>query len=405
MLRSDHAPITVTLDIQQHAQQQMQPTHQVWNTSRDNIPWDIFQSLLATELQPWSDKWTPYLSHTITCTQQDINTCWNELRNIITSIAMHVVRKKTVSYKHNHWFLINPALPSLLSYYNRLKRIIAWKKRDREPIPVELTHRTSQARTAFRTAMRDAKQQCWGELVEQVSQNHQIVWKAWHRTLPSTRQPLPTFTSSNPADAPPLDATDNLNHIARYFQSISTIPNDPAFNNTEDDIVKRTIESLQLPSIPVSLPFTKQQLQEQCNSNNLNTALGPDDISPHFLKHGGPALMSCLFLLFHICYQHGILPLQWTEGMIVALYKHTGDKHNVSNYRPINVTSVIIRTFDRLMLPTLLQYMSHNNIPYAHQYGFTKLRSTYDAIARFLNSICKQYHIPTPAVFVDQQSI
>ena len=53
------------------------------------------------------------------------------------------------------------------------------------------------------------------------------------------------------------------------------------------------------------------------------------------------------------------------------------------------------------MLPTLLQHMSHNNIPYAHQYGFTKLRSTYDAIARFLESICKQYYIPTPAVFID----
>ena len=59
------------------------------------------------------------------------------------------------------------------------------------------------------------------------------------------------------------------------------------------------------------------------------------------------------------------------------------------------------RTYDCLMLPALLQYMSHNNIPYAHQYGFTKLRSTYDAIARLLNSITSQYQLPTPAVFMD----
>ena len=165
--------------------------------------------------------------------------------------------------------------------------------------------------------------------------------------------------------------------------------------------MKHTIDSLRLPSTPVTLPFTKQQLQDQCEHININTALGPDDISPHFLKHGGPALISCLFLIFHICFQHGILPSQWTEGIIVALYKHTGDKHNTSNYRPINVTSVIIRLFDRLMLPTLLDNMSRNNIPYTHQYGFTKLRSTYDAITRLLDSISKQYHIPTPAVFID----
>ena len=406
MLRSDHTPIHITLDIiqlqpQQQQQQQSLPTRQVWNTSRDNIPWDVFQTQLATTLQPWRDTWTPYLNHTMTFTQHDIDICWNQLRDIITSIATHVIRKKTVLMQHKHWFTINPALPSLLRTYNRLKRIRDARKRDMIQISHDLQQRYTQARIAFRVAARDAKQQCFGELVEQVSKDHRIIWKAWHRTIPSTRTPLPTFTSSNPADQPPLTETDNLNHIARHFQSVSTIPDDPAFNNTQDNNVKQTIDSLQLPSIPVTLPFTQQQLQEQCNNINVNTMGGPDDISPHFLKHGGPALMSALFLIFHLCYQHGILPLQWTEGIICAFYKHTGDKHNASNYRPINVTSIIIRTFDRMMLPTLLQFMANNNIPYTHQYGFTKLRSTYDAIARFLESIAKQYHIPTPAVFID----
>ena len=120
MLRSDHAAISITINTIQHQQQQQQ-TKQVWNTSRENIPWDIFQSLLATTLRSWADKWTPYLNHTITCTQQDIDTCWNELRDIITSIALRVIRKKQVFIQHNHWFTINPALPSLLTQYNRLK--------------------------------------------------------------------------------------------------------------------------------------------------------------------------------------------------------------------------------------------------------------------------------------------
>ena len=288
MLRSDHAPISVTLNIIQY--QPQTPTRQVWNTSRDNISWDIFQSLLATTLHTWTDKWTPCLSHTATCTQHDIDTSWNELRDIITSVALRVVRKKAVSTQHNHWFLINPALPSLLSRYNRLKRMRQARKRDNIPFSSDLMQQYSQARTAFRQAMRDAKEQCWGELVEQVSQNHHIVWKAWHRTLPSTQHPLPTFTSSNPSDPPPLNATDNLNYIASHFQTISTLPNDPAFNRSEDNNVKHTIDSLRLPSTPVTLPFTKQQLQDQCEHININTALGPDDISPHFLKHGGPAL-------------------------------------------------------------------------------------------------------------------
>ena len=53
------------------------------------------------------------------------------------------------------------------------------------------------------------------------------------------------------------------------------------------------------------------------------------------------------------------------------------------------------------MLPTLLQYMSSHSIPYAFQFGFTKLRSTYDAILRLLSFIGRYYHHPIPAVFID----
>src|SRR5436190_1786512 len=98
-------------------------------------------------------------------------------------------------------------------------------------------------------------------------------------------------------------------------------------------------------------------------------------------------LMSCLFLLFHLCYQRRVLPSQFTDGIVVALYKQKGDKHLPDSYRPINVTSVIIRLFERLMLPTLQRYMSTHNIPSFNQFGFTKARSTYDAI------ICLLYFI------------
>ena len=135
-------------------------------------------------------------------------------------------------------------MPSLLQHYNRLKRMRLAKKRDRQPITSQFMQQYSQARTSFRRAMREAKEKCWGELVEQVSHNHQIVWKAWHRTTPSTHHPLSTFTSSVPSDPPILTPTDNLNYAARYFQSVSTLPDNPAFNKSEDDNVKRTIESL-----------------------------------------------------------------------------------------------------------------------------------------------------------------
>lgn len=403
MLSSDHAPIMCTLVTNEHsAATSSQPQRYIWRTSRDDAPWDVCQSMLTTLLSSWHNKWTPRLSHELTVTQHDIDTCWNELRDIITSTAIATIGKKPVNIHHKHWFTLNPDIPSLHRTYVQLRRQRRSYKHNDIPIPVHMQRAYQQARHLFRTAMREAKQACWHELVEQVCKDHKIVWTAWHRTVPSTSHALPSFNRLDPAHDPPAcTPIDNLNIMAQHIQNISTIPCDASFNNSEDDNVQRTIESLHLPPTPVTLPFTHQQLTDACTNINTNTALGPDDISPHFLKHGGPMLMSCLFLIFHICYQHGILPCQWKQGTVVALYKHTGDKHDVNNYRPINITSVVMRLFDRLMLPTLQHYMSSHSIPASFQFGFTKGRSTYDAIFRLLSFVGRYFHNPIPAIFID----
>lgn len=313
---------------------------------------------------------------------------------------MSIIGKKQVSVNHKHWFTLDPEIPSLYRKYVILKRKrYVYKKHDR-PIPPIINRQYQQARFTWTQAKHQAQQACWQELVEQVHHQHHIVWTAWHQTIPSSATSLPPFTSHGTA----LSTThiDNLNIMARHIQKVSTIPNDPSFNNNMDNQVQSVVESATLPSELVSLPFTPEQLAHACQNINTNTALGPDDISPHFLKHGGPALVSCLFLIFLVCYQHGLLPTQWKQGVVVALFKHVGDKHDVSNYRTINVTSVVVRLFDRLMLPCLLQYMCDRSIPYAFQFGFTKLRSTYDAILRLFSFIGQYFHrCPIPVVFID----
>ena len=124
-------------------------------------------------------------------------------------------------------------------------------------------------------------------------------------------------------------------------------------------------------------------------------------MSPHFLKHGGAMLMSCLFLIFHLCYQHGVSPSTMDRRYCCCIIQTIGDKHDVNNYRPINLTSVCIRLFERLMLPTLHRYMSIHNIPSDFQFGFTKHRSTYDAIFSLLNFIGQYFKVPIPCVFID----
>jgi len=398
LLVSDHKPIHAHLHTKATTCP-APPQRFIWKTSSPNIPWDIFQSLLTQLLSPWRQKWEPYLSHLVTFEQQHVDKCWNDLRHIIHHVATNVIGKKAVSATHKHWFTLDPAIPTLHRNFVIWRRKRALCRRNGEEVPDLIERQYQHTRYLFRTAMHQAKQACWEELVGQVAHDKRIVWTAWHGCVPSSTLSLPPFAA--PGTPPARTPIDNLNIMGRHIQQVSTVPHDPAFNNTMDTEVEHIASSFSLPKQPITLPFTQQQLEEAAQDINTNTALGPDDISPHFIKHGGSAFTSCLYLMFRLCYQHGVLPTQWKEGTLVALYKNVGDKHDVNMYRPITIVSVIMRLFDRLMLPTLLRYMSEKGIPYDFQFGFTKLRSTYDAIMRLLSFVGRYYNYPIPAVFID----
>ena len=53
LLLSDHTPICATLHTNTLTHTSTAPTRYIWNTSRTDIPWDIFQAYLAPLLRQW----------------------------------------------------------------------------------------------------------------------------------------------------------------------------------------------------------------------------------------------------------------------------------------------------------------------------------------------------------------
>lgn len=83
LLLSDHLPIHTQLPTSS-TNVVATPQRLIWRTSRPNIPWDTFQSLLTHLLAPWHKRWVQHRSWHHTTTQQDIDECWEQLRAVIT---------------------------------------------------------------------------------------------------------------------------------------------------------------------------------------------------------------------------------------------------------------------------------------------------------------------------------
>ena len=53
--------------------------------------------------------------------------------------------------------------------------------------------------------------------------------------------------------------------------------------------------------------------------------------------------------LLNVCVQEGRIPKEWRMGLIVPIWKRTGDVHNPGNYRGITLLSHVLKLLERVL--------------------------------------------------------
>uniref|UniRef100_A0AA85J531 Reverse transcriptase domain-containing protein n=1 Tax=Trichobilharzia regenti TaxID=157069 RepID=A0AA85J531_TRIRE len=82
----------------------------------------------------------------------------------------------------------------------------------------------------------------------------------------------------------------------------------------------------------------------------------------------------------------GTYPSEWKTSFIIPHYK-SGDRANVRNYRPINITPVISRIMEKVVKDQLSDYLIREDLVTRSQHGFLKNRSCVTCHFDFFNCI------------------
>ena len=93
--------------------------------------------------------------------------------------------------------------------------------------------------------------------------------------------------------------------------------------------------------------------------------------------------------LRHICntsLSQGVFPDEMKIARIIPLFK-SGDKQNVSNYRPISLLPQFSKILEKIFNNRLMNFLNSNNLLYLRQYGFRKNMSTSMAIMELVENI------------------
>ena len=132
--------------------------------------------------------------------------------------------------------------------------------------------------------------------------------------------------------------------------------------------------------------FSVSDVKDIIKNLDPNKAPGPDQIHGKILKNCASALCTPLTLLFQSSFYTCSIPNDWKTANVVPVYKK-GSKNSVQNYRPISLTSLIMKVYEKIIAAELLKRVNSKINPTQH--GFLPLKSCESQLLPFVDQLAR----------------
>ena len=140
------------------------------------------------------------------------------------------------------------------------------------------------------------------------------------------------------------------------------------------------------------IEFTKQDLIDAINDISQNAAAGPDRFPAILLKKCKYSLATPLYMVWRKSLDESSVPSFEKHANITPIHK-SGSRAIAKNYRPIALTSHLIKIFEKVIRKYIIAYIEENCLFNDSQHGFRSGRSClsqllahYDLITSLLES-------------------
>ena len=80
------------------------------------------------------------------------------------------------------------------------------------------------------------------------------------------------------------------------------------------------------------------------------------------------------------------VPIDWRSAVIPPIFKK-GCKNEAKNYRPVSLTSVVVKVLESIIREVLVRHLEENQVISDKQYGFRKNRSCLTNLLEYLDDL------------------
>ena len=135
------------------------------------------------------------------------------------------------------------------------------------------------------------------------------------------------------------------------------------------------------------MPIHFQEILDLTKELENKSSLDINDMSVKLLKMAIPKIVHVLEHIFNLSLSNGVFPTGLKISKTVPVFKNSGDKSNMSMYRPISLVNCFSKILEKLMAKRLLSFLENSNFFYKNQFGFIKGRNVNHAVIKTVNYI------------------
>lgn len=194
---------------------------------------------------------------------------------------------------------------------------------------------------------------------------------------------------------------DKANYFNNYFVNVGS--NLANLISTNEETQRQMLSKIPYNAHNFFLrPIDEVEILDTISNLDNKNSCGPDNIPNLTLKKIRHNIVTPLTTIFNNVLSEGKFPVDFKKALVVPLYK-SGDTNNISNYRPISLTSSLAKILEKLIKSRLINFIKKHKLLSTAQFGFVEGKSTSDAIAELLNNVYSAVDnsLPNVSIFLD----
>ena len=229
----------------------------------------------------------------------------------------------------------------------------------------------------------NAKRAYYTETVNNNGRNPRELWKNLHDVSGKHKIKQAHFISGDLI----LDPQQAANQFNKFFVGVFENLNGQSQNTTYNDYGK--LDKFVLDKLPTNTYFsipdiTNEFTEKLLLSYDQTKAAGIDGLNARYLRLAAPVIVSSRMKILNLSIRTGVFPDQFKKAKVTPIHKK-GTFHDMNNYRPISVLSLLSKIIERHVSDFLCTYLDTFNLIHAKQSGFRAKHSCQTALTRIVD--------------------